>query len=367
MDRINRSNAEPSKQRTTLKASCKTCYTKKIRCDRKFPCGRCTRLKIPCEVRRRKPRADPQGEPGFWNRLSRLESIVNKLGDQIEGHDAHGSDAFDPSIDDPIGVPDSQEEATEKRISASTISIDSFIGHSLWASLADEVHALREALEIECTPSTHEDMEASDASSSRKTTNDLMFGSPPSVPSSRIFMQPAQRMRIALFEAYSENVDRSFKLLHLPTIRAVVEHGKCYLGKGQSAPGNTALKATMWFAAVNSLSETQCLSLFGTSKCEQIEHFRRNTEIALAEADILNTTDLATLQALALYIVRSLLGYDLAIVLICGTGCCQIDRQNKTMLHARRSSDPNRSRHEFALRITITFSLSKRIKKTALA
>lgn len=317
MERTNQGIVRNPEQRTNMKASCKTCYTKKIRCDRKFPCGRCTRLKISCEARRRKPRAVPQGEPGFWNRLSRLESIVNKLGDQIERPDAGLGEALKPSVG-PAKVLEvsSGDESTKKQSDAPMISIDNFIGHSLWTSLATEVHALREALEVECTNYSDDHMEMSVTSSGRMTTNDLMFPSATFAPSSKMFKQPDQRISRALFEVYSENVDRSFKLLHLPALRGYLEQGHSYLGKTQCAPGNAALKATIWFAAVNSMSETQCLLLFGTSKSEQIEHFRRNAEIALAEADILNTTDLATLQALALYIVRFIVCCDFFIGLI---------------------------------------------------
>lgn len=235
--------------------------------------------------------------------LSRLESIVNKLGEQIAGYVSEGNNTINSSVE-ATSVSNLQDESFEKRIEAPVISIDRLIGHSLWTSLATEVHALREALQSECTTSNDDHTQIYTASSSRTTANDLMFCRSASLPSSKIFVQPDRHIRQALLEAYCENVDRCFKILHLPSLRAFIEQRSCYLGKTQSAPGNIALKATIWFAAVNSLSERQRLSLFGTSKCEQIEYSRRNAEIALAEADILNTTDLATLQALALYIVR---------------------------------------------------------------
>lgn len=81
--------------------------------------------------------------------------------------------------------------------------------------------------------------------------------------------------------------------------------GKSYLGNDNAAPCNRVLRASVWFAAVNSLSENECHMLFGQSRSDQLLQFRRLVDVALAQADLMNTNDLATLQGLVTYMVGS--------------------------------------------------------------
>ena len=79
--------------------------------------------------------------------------------------------------------------------------------------------------------------------------------------------------------------------------------GQHYLSHDHSAPGNRALKAAVWFAATNTLSESQCQMTFGQSRPDQLQQFRRIVDVALAQADLMSTMDVATLQAFTTYIV----------------------------------------------------------------
>ena len=298
--------SEKPKQPVSLKSSCKNCYSKKIRCDRKFPCGQCTRSSIHCESRRRKPRTIDHSEPGFWSRLAQLENIVDKLGGKIEGR---GSSSNNDTLAN-IGA--SQVSIREPgsaalRTDSPAVTTDGFIGHSLWRSLATEVHALREALQDEYANSEDECTKSKPVSSASycgSATDHFMFSPLASAfLTSENLLKPGWQIQKVLFDAYCENVDRSFKILHIPTLRRFINQGVNYLGTARSASCHAALKATIWFAAVNSLSETQCLLLFGNSKADQTEFFKRRAEIAFTEANLLVTKDLVTLQALAVYIV----------------------------------------------------------------
>lgn len=79
--------------------------------------------------------------------------------------------------------------------------------------------------------------------------------------------------------------------------------GKPYLGHDASAPCNKALKAAIWFAATNSLTEAQCQMTFGHSRADQLQLFRRVVDVAMSHADLMNTNDLATLQGFTTYLV----------------------------------------------------------------
>jgi hypothetical protein len=322
--------SEKSKQPLSLKASCKTCYAKKIRCDRKFPCGQCTRSSVHCESRRRKPRTIDHSEPGFWSRLTRLENIVDKLGGELEGRVATKNDNTSANIE-ASQVATIESNSAAMRPITPAVTTDGIIGHSLWSSLATEVHALRDALQDEYATSEDECKKpalVSTATYGRIQADHLIFSPLTSgIPAPESSLEPGWRIQMAMFEAYCENVDRSFKILHIPRLRRLVNQRASYLGTDRLAPCHAALKATIWFAAVNSLSETQCWSLFGNSKVDQTEIFRRGAETAFAEANLLATKDLVTLQALAIYIVRCL--YQ-----------CNCDHDSEIKLYHRLRYDP---------------------------
>ena len=94
-----------------------------------------------------------------------------------------------------------------------------------------------------------------------------------------------------------------FKIFHTPTLRAFMIEGKDYLGHDHTAPCNKAVKAAVWFSATNTLSDEQRYALFGPSYPEQLQKFRRLVHVAFAQADLMSTTELATLQAFTSYLV----------------------------------------------------------------
>ena len=115
--------------------------------------------------------------------------------------------------------------------------------------------------------------------------------------------EPNQDLSAKLCDIFVENVDRMFKIFHVPTLRDFMVRGQPYLGNSHSAQCNHALKAAIWFAATNTLSDEQCVTLCGQRRPEQLSHYRRIVDVALAQADLMNTTNLATLQAFVTYIV----------------------------------------------------------------
>jgi len=79
--------------------------------------------------------------------------------------------------------------------------------------------------------------------------------------------------------------------------------GGPYLGQDHNTPGNKALKAAIWFSAVNALTEAECISLFKKSRPDALNQFKRLADIALSQADLMNTVDIATMQAFVTYLV----------------------------------------------------------------
>ena len=59
----------------------------------------------------------------------------------------------------------------------------------------------------------------------------------------------------------------------------------------------------MYFAAVTSLGEEQCAQLFQQDRFKLVAQYKSATEIALTQADLLNTREVSTLKAFVLYLV----------------------------------------------------------------
>lgn len=67
--------------------SCTTCRRRKVKCDKKQPCGNCTKAHIDCIFPApgrapRKPRKPQDAE--LMDRLRKLEGVVQSLGMQVE-------------------------------------------------------------------------------------------------------------------------------------------------------------------------------------------------------------------------------------------------------------------------------------------
>lgn len=116
-------------------------------------------------------------------------------------------------------------------------------------------------------------------------------------------VEPTGRVANEIFEAYLTNVEPIFRLYHTPTLIAFMRDGASYLGQPWDSPGCQAVKRAVWMAGINSMSEQECLEVTGENKTDAINHYRRLVGISLAQADLVNTTDMVTLQAFITYLV----------------------------------------------------------------
>ena len=261
--------------------------------------GQCTRSNLQCAPSTRKPRARHAGKRAIdselRSRISKLENLVESLsGDVGVSEETPGSDG---------------ETQTEPRDASPAVG--KYIGSPFWSSLTTEVQALRDALEDE---EAEDEAELTTPSSASGPGNSIEYDLIICPPGSVYVMpgalsEPSPELSAALCTTFCENVDRVFKIFHTPTLLAFLMNDEPYLGHEATAPCNKALKAVIWFAATNTLSENQSQMLFGQSRPDQLQQYRRMVEVAMAQADLMNTTDVATLQALATYIVSIILSH----------------------------------------------------------
>ncbi len=69
---------------------------------------------------------------------------------------------------------------------------------------------------------------------------------------------------------------------------------------------------SIYYAAVTSLSQEECIRLFRVDRDRLLAHYKHGTEAALTNADFLNSMDLVTLQAFVIFLVRKVPWVDLS-------------------------------------------------------
>ncbi|KAF2482430.1 hypothetical protein BDY17DRAFT_251388 [Neohortaea acidophila] len=227
-----------------IRLACQACQRKKIKCDRNFPCTQCVRSNLHCVASSRKPRARHSGKRAVDSELRNRISKLENLVENLSGDVALATEG--PSMNGAGQVAETKGAASP--------AVRKYIGSQFWSTLTGE---------------------------------------------------PSPQASAVLFDAFCSNVDRISKIYHTPSLQAFMIEGKPYLGHDPSTPGNNAVKAAIWFAASNTLSEDECQMMFGKSRYAQSQIFRKMVDIALAQADLFTTSDLATLQALTTYTITS--------------------------------------------------------------
>lgn len=278
--------------RQHIHLACQACQKRKIKCDRSFPCGQCTRSNLHCVASTRKPRARHAGkrtvDGELRNRITKLESLVESLSGEVGLQD-----------DSPSG--DISTPAAELADSASSPTVGKYIGSSFWSSLTTEVQALRDALEED----QQEDEEPTSPITSTNGTHgqvahdyDLLLCPPNAIyvmPGA--LSEPSPQVQAVLYGTFIQNIAPMLKIFHVPTLRRFLERGEPYLGQDAMALSNRAVKASLWFAAINTISDEDCKMRFGQARSDLVQQYRRIVDVLLAQADVMNMNDMASLQA----------------------------------------------------------------------
>ena len=81
--------------------------------------------------------------------------------------------------------------------------------------------------------------------------------------------------------------------------------GKSYLGYAGGHPSVQALKASIHFVAVCSMTEKQCRATFEASRSSMVAEYRDICEAAIGQTDFVTSSDVTVLQAFVLYLVSA--------------------------------------------------------------
>ncbi|KAK5202177.1 hypothetical protein LTR16_000147 [Cryomyces antarcticus] len=256
-------------------------------------------------------------------KLGHLEEMIARLGSKENGRELGEVAGTVPACDSGIA-----EETQGTRLESVTRDIvsnggreprtseetgpakaDKFMGGPFWRSLSSEVGGLLQLLD----QTTEEDTDLDDvlepsASKFHVPNPRFPFESGPQAVALRS-LHPSTSHVALLLKIYQSNVDPIFKLLHRPTLRLSVLEAAADL---HNMPGGQSMEALMfaiYFAAVTTLTEENCVAQFAEQKNALSVRFRYGTEMALANADFLSSDNMSTLQALVLFVVSYILTY----------------------------------------------------------
>ncbi|KAG4444018.1 hypothetical protein IFR05_000478 [Cadophora sp. M221] len=279
-----------------LNRSCILCHQRKIRCDKKSPCGNCTRADVLCcfpkpEQPVRRPHKTTIADVS--SRLARLERTIQALAKESPRNGCADTPLPNPveDFDTPLRHDQLERAASEKRLingdCSSRYFNESFLSrileeeketHSLIGLQVDEKSQPEIQHTIELEPLL---------SDFHKSLTGVSY-------------HPTRSCAIQLWQAFVNNVDPMIKIFHLPTTQAAVY--AAIKNPNESGADTNALVFSIYFASTASLGHNGLANILGNDKNTALNHFKRGLEQSLAESRFLDTPNLVTLQAITLYI-----------------------------------------------------------------
>lgn len=305
-------------------------------------------------------------------RIAKLEGLVKNVEGNSEGQ-GMTPERMDPSPilgvredTSQMAIPDMHGPSKASSSGAGSgngsrtpgLGLGRYLGTSFWVTLSEEINGLKDVL----NSSSDEDDEVEDRQTPPSSlsslggqhlqqANDSGFVISPT-SSVECPANPTPHQLYALCDIYLNNVDPIFKVLHAPSLRRYLQEGATILDCSPGFRGLGALRFAICYAATVSMTDGECRSRIGEERAVLMAKYRAGTEIALANADLVNTVEMSTLQAMTIYLViTSLSCYSLDNDADwCGIGLSSRQRYSPPCVDAHKYGGANRSSHGFAPR-----------------
>jgi hypothetical protein len=125
---------------------------------------------------------------------------------------------------------------------------------------------------------------------------------PPNKQPTTVLSLPAPHIEL-LWKTFLRNVHPLVKVFFVWEVNPIVQQAS----RDPSAPSveEQALIAAILLVSTLSLSESECISQFQSPKAQLLDQLQHGAEDALLVADYTTTTNMLTLQALAIYLVNA--------------------------------------------------------------
>ena len=311
-------------QQAQTPISCTLCRRRKVKCDRNTPCGNCVNARVDCVPS--VPSHAPRGRQGgrkrkadgeLAKRIAKLEQLVHAVGEDSEKRSLMPPQSSGVKINDDKN--DSSQaprsgsydaSSTGSRRQQSGGKLDRYLGTPFWVTLSEEIYGLRDVLDDSSDDEATSAIEktaapgsASPGQSPLHQANDCAFVISPTTTAG-VISHPTAHQLYNLCDVYLSNVDPVFKIMHAPSLRLCLQEGAMKL---DCSPGGyrglEALKMAICFVATVSMTDEECRHRLGEDRSISMARYRAGTELALAKADVVNTVEMATLQAMVVYLV----------------------------------------------------------------
>ncbi|KAL3479614.1 hypothetical protein BJX99DRAFT_66650 [Aspergillus californicus] len=274
MPNMDHYSSGPSAQLT-----CETCKRRKTKCDKLRPCTHCVQAGVDCVAveRARLPRGRSakkqkrlQGEPSsrpktsdLYNRVAMLESVIQSMfTSRSESLPLVGD-----SQDSALPMADANPFIGRESLNPPKEQADNEVGQSLDLSHSNNCPAA--IVNVEACP----------------------LDPTPSVLTPR------------LLQIYTAQVNPIFPILQCTSLWSLATPGGSYLSYTANHPAPRALACAISYMTITTLSNEQCVREFNTPRNMLLNTHRGLTDLALDQADYINTDDLAVLQAFVLFLI----------------------------------------------------------------
>jgi hypothetical protein len=293
--------------------SCVLCAQRKVKCDRRpGGCLNCTKARVPCIYKAPPPpRRRKKGEQDIevTTRIRLYEEALRQLGvnpaDVIRQANVKNPNQSGLDVKSYVHrrVSDTQDDSQippEVGILITEDNKSRYLENGIWTSLQSEFRDTREILD---DSTDEDDVEICDDLPMEHCTSTgmgLLFGSQTSLTVLRR-LHPTPVQMFKLWQSYLDNVNPLVKLFHAPTVQQLISDAS---GDLDDMPRNLeALLFGIYSVSVESLTDSECLSILGQSKSTALQRFRTGTQYALTNANLLMSADIMVLQAFVLFIV----------------------------------------------------------------
>ncbi|EFR02789.1 fungal specific transcription factor domain-containing protein [Nannizzia gypsea CBS 118893] len=293
--------------------SCLRCAHRKVRCDRVYPCSRCTKNDMPCEFpppkteKRRRKRPPPAtlstsaSNEKLREKLKHYEEIFKGLGNYMESTGVANSSRPRDVADSPgsdVGVADTcvpKSHAPNKEVGNILVvngKRSHYIEGNLWVMMKENLDT--GTILRELSGDEDEDTEYT------ASANALALGRLPRTARIKD-LYPEWLHFSSLWCTYLHNIQPVTMILHAPTVSIVL--AEAVKGHTKVSKDTEALLFAVMACALMSLTDAECLRKFGEEKSKLLSGYLLGCEMALINANFLTSFNLVVLQSYMIYVL----------------------------------------------------------------
>lgn len=158
-----------------------------------------------------------------------------------------------------------------------------------------------ERIRVTQTPHLGQGPLRKEAASSAYTTTPCQECPLPDTASDILEFYPGPELALPLWQKYVHSVDPVLKILHIPTAQSAVI--ATILNPKSAGRSMVALTYAIYFAAITALEDGAEDITLPLEKKDLLKRYRLSLERLLIDTDIMNSPEMTSLQALAIFIV----------------------------------------------------------------